>query len=233
MLSKPPTSKPLFLNLRHLHCTYSNKTILLLLLPFPSFISLSVDIDGFPSFHGFVKSFIRFSPSFRILSVRACVIDGLESMTMDATVHLPRLPALTRLRLELAVLSEQFDSPQSPLFFPNMHVLTSDSYYLGSLTDLLTRIQLHETTDFSVTTGNGCSEEMFSSFWDSVHVSGICRTVKRLLFHQDDTLGSGSEPNRPMLGLEDLRQCMRSAISVTYTSISIGEWAWRTAICLH
>ena len=203
MLSKPPSSKPLFPNLRHLDCTYRNKTIPLLLLPFPSLISLSVDIDGLPSFHGFVKWFIQFSPSFRILSIRA---GELEFITMDATVHLPRLPALTWLRLELAIPSDQFDSPQSPLFFPNMHILTLDSLYLGSLTDLLTRIQLHEIKDFSVITEDECSEEMFS-FWDSVHTSGIGRTVKRLSFHQDDTLG-GSEPNRPMLRLEDLRPCM-------------------------
>ena len=209
IFSKPPTSEPLFRNLRHLHCTYGNKTIPLLLLPFPSLISLKVDINGLPLFHGFVERFIQFSPSFRILFVSTCDIGDIESMTVGATVHLPRLPALTRLRLELAIPSDQFDSPQSPLFFPNLHDLTLDSFCLESLTDLLTGIQLHEITNFSVDTRDGCSGEMISSFWDSVHTSGIGRTVKRLSFYQDGMLCEiRSEPNRPVLGLEDLRPCM-------------------------
>ena len=49
-LSNPPTTGPLFPNLRVLHCEYAKKTMPLLHLPFPSLVFLN---DNFENPHSF------------------------------------------------------------------------------------------------------------------------------------------------------------------------------------
>ncbi|KAF8550765.1 hypothetical protein OG21DRAFT_371973 [Imleria badia] len=116
-LSKPPTTRSLFPNLRHLCCEYTTETMLLLHLPLPSLISLDVEFENPRLFQYSLQSFPAFSPNVRKLSLSVHrffaapgVIDhnyisrwsNLHSvlcseiaLNADALVHLSRMSAMT------------------------------------------------------------------------------------------------------------------------------------------
>ncbi|KAG6370631.1 hypothetical protein JVT61DRAFT_11259 [Boletus reticuloceps] len=65
----PPTTRPLFPNLRTLHCAYTKETMPLLHLPLPSLVVLGVSFEDPRSFQESLMSFPTFSPNIRKLSL--------------------------------------------------------------------------------------------------------------------------------------------------------------------
>lgn len=195
------TVEPLFPNLRHLKCKYTRKTAPLLLLPFPFLTSLDVDVANLRLFPTFVKSFIKFLPNLRKLSIH---VYELEVRCMDALTHLSCMCALTRLDLGFTNMLPIPSDP--PLVLPNIHYLTLNCPFLEPTSRFLSQTQLRSIKYFYVTIEDCPSREELSRFFDSVQASGFGHVVKRFKLDQNVFLSDIISRNvRTVLGLEDLR----------------------------
>ncbi|KAF8550085.1 hypothetical protein OG21DRAFT_1488059 [Imleria badia] len=223
----PPTSEPLFPNLRYLRCEYTDEATPLLHLPFPSLTSLDL-VFGDPSiFKKFLESFPKFSPNIRRLFIRVRSLEGtfvkiepnyirrwqdlqtfvcpLINLDTDALAYLSHMPALTRLTFKL---SPSLSPSLSPLFFSNLHDLTLHSESLQPISRLLSRARLPALTNLTAFIGSYPSRQELTSFFAGVQTSSACHTIKSLTLDQPVPSMSAVRGQVPLLDLEDLRPCM-------------------------
>ncbi|KAF8550074.1 hypothetical protein OG21DRAFT_1514495 [Imleria badia] len=244
ILSNPPTTELLFPNLRYLHYKYSlrTQTINLLHLPLPSLISLNVNCENPRWFQDSLESFSEFSPNIRKFSlyvgqsdvafsklVSRCicrwrnlqtVICPLISLDVDTLVHLSCMPALTQLHLALSATLPVSDSP---LFFSNLHHMTSRSKSLEAITRLLSQIRLPTIMNFTAIIPGCPSIQELSSFLVGIWASSAGYTIERLTLYQLSPLPSNNiRSEAPLLGLEDLWQCTAFS-SLRHLQLDI-EW---------
>ena len=133
ILTTPPTTEPLFPNLRYLRGEYETKSLHLLHFPLPSLISLDVNFRDPQWFQDSLESLPDFSLDITTLSLRVgwspiafsqffsvCVSwwKNLETLIcpeialdVDTLTHLSRMPALTELAFALSTTPTAFDSP--------------------------------------------------------------------------------------------------------------------------
>ncbi|KAF8555282.1 hypothetical protein OG21DRAFT_1483956 [Imleria badia] len=214
----PPTTEPLFANLRDLHAigfTFSIQHFLS--MPFPCLTSLDVRYiakeDAFlPNIRrltielrepdiAFSKFFSSYICRWQDLQTVDCRYTTLD---VDAFVHLSRMPAFTTLS---CTPSATFPPSGSPLFFTNLRRLSLYFEFLDSISRLLSRSRLPVITDLSVTIQSCPSKQDFSSFLDSVQTSNIGYTIQELKFDQGVGVQHG-ENGTHVLGFEDLQPCM-------------------------
>ncbi|KAF8421110.1 hypothetical protein L210DRAFT_3766196 [Boletus edulis BED1] len=240
ILSMPPTTRPLFPNLRVLQCAYTEITMPLLQLPLPSLVSLQVDFENSQLFQSSLVSFLKFSPNITRLCISMCQTEGTFSkiersyicrwqnlrtvicpeitLDVDALVHLSHIPALTNLSFMLSVTLQTFSSP---LFFPNLHELALHSHSLDPISRLLSHTRLATMTNFLAAIGSCPSRQDLSFFFDSIQTSGADHTIRCLWLTQSVTHPS-SNPRSVLLGLEDLRPCMAFS-NLSFITLDI-EW---------
>ncbi|KAF8433869.1 hypothetical protein L210DRAFT_3554750 [Boletus edulis BED1] len=233
ILSIPPTTRPLFPNLRVLQCAYTEITMPLLQLPLPSLVSLHVDFENSQLFQSSLVSFLKFSPNITRLCISMCQTEGTFSkiersyicrwqnlrtvicpeitLDVDALVHLSHIPALTNLNFMLSVTLQTFSSP---LFFPNLHELALHSHSLDLISRLLSHTRLATIRIFLLPLD-------LSFFFDSIQTSGADHTIRCLWLTQSVTHPS-SNPHSVLLGLEDLRPCMAFS-NLSFITLDI-EW---------
>ncbi|KAF8555890.1 hypothetical protein OG21DRAFT_1495914 [Imleria badia] len=230
ILSNPPTTTPLFPNLRTLYCEYTEKTIPLLHLPLPSVVFLEVQFHDQPLFQNSLELFPNFSPNIRRLFIylplrlREVTFDTIKpnyfcrwqnlcsvicpsiALDVDTLVHLSRMPALTQLTFTLDVA---LPPSKSPLVFSNLNEITLRSESLHVISGLLSLMQLPAMTDFMSFIRNCPSRHDFTSFLAGVQRSSTGRTIKWLALLQTSFLPSDVVRSKaPLLCLDDLRSCM-------------------------
>ncbi|KAF8549980.1 hypothetical protein OG21DRAFT_1447173 [Imleria badia] len=241
----PPTTEPLFPNLRYLYCNCATPIMHLLHMPFPSLILLhveSVPEENLHVFQGSVESFSKFSPNISRLTVKLsqpditfsksfsnyiCRWRNLETVNcpevaldVGALVHLSRMPTLTKVTFMLSdTLPNQVIPSDSSLFSSNLHALTLYSKFLDQISRLLSRTRLPAITDFGANIGSCPSKQDLSFFLAGVQTSGIDHTVEMFRLTQSVYLGIA---HRDVLDLEDLRPCMMFS-NLRHITISI-EW---------
>ena len=224
LLSNPPTTEPLFPNLRYLHCRYDEMTMPLLNLPLPTLTYLDVAFQNTKLFQASFKSFPKFSPNIRELSFHIenksgriepsyiCHWQNLRSVTahsfpldINDLVHLSRMPALIKLDF---LLRHTFPDFESPLSFSNLQRLALNSNSLHPISWLLPHIRLPAITDFQVWIADCPSNAELASFLMGVLTSNAGHAVEKLrldqgFFHEDHVRSQAL-----LLNLKDLRPCM-------------------------
>ena len=227
-LSNPPTTEPLFPNLRYLYFEYTAEGRVLQ-LPFPSLISLNISSESAYWLEEPFESFPQSSPDIRRLLldvnvdqsdvtfsklVSACICQWQNLQTVvcfdipldvDVLVHLSRMPALTQLDF---ALSSTLLFPDSTLFFSNLRDVTLRSESLHLISRFLCWAQLPVITHFTATIRNSPSRLDLISFWASVHTSNAGRTIDDFKLHQMPLLASNVVRLDLLLCLEDLQPCM-------------------------
>ncbi|KAF8138825.1 hypothetical protein EV363DRAFT_1445617 [Boletus edulis] len=223
----PPPNDPLFPSLRHLYAGQSTEVKHLLNMPFPSMISLFVDLVGEKNLRvlqGSLESFSKFSPKIRRLSINLHQSDitfnnffpshvwrwrNLETLdcaqialNMDDLAHLSRIHTLTRLTF---MPTDALHPRDSPLCFTNLHDLRLYSESLHPISLFLSQTRLPVTTNFSAFITSRPSKLDFSSFLASMKTSGIAHVIKELQLNQG-SINSIEDP-KPTLSSEDLRPC--------------------------
>ncbi|KAF8142028.1 hypothetical protein EV363DRAFT_1426021 [Boletus edulis] len=227
ILPNPPTTEPLFPNLRHLRCTASTAEVMPLLhLPFPSLISLNVKFGNTSILHKYFESLPTFSQGFSGLSIRLqnhdvtfieidqncfrhwrnlqTLVCPQITLNVDTLVHLSRLPALTELNFRLDAV---FPALDSRIIFPHLQALTLHCEPLAFVGSLLSQTQLPAVTSFTVFVANSLAEKRLCYFWPEVQRSGISHTIQRLQLHQLTWRKTHGDEDLS-LGLDDLRPCM-------------------------
>ncbi|KAF8557179.1 hypothetical protein OG21DRAFT_1457942, partial [Imleria badia] len=230
-LLNPPTTEPLFPNLRDLYCDFATPIEHLLYMPFPSLTSLhveSVPEESIHAFQGSVESFSTFSPNISRLTINLsqpdttfskffsnciCRWRNLQTVScpevtldVDALAHLSRTSTLTEVTFMLGdTLPNQIIPSESPLFSSNMHALTLYSELLDSISRLISRTRLPAITDFGAYIDNCPSKQDLSFFLAGLQTSGIAYTIETFRFTQSRFRGT---VHRSELDLEDLRPCM-------------------------
>ncbi|KAF8441727.1 hypothetical protein L210DRAFT_441019 [Boletus edulis BED1] len=228
ILSNPPTTEPLFLNLRSLHCNYAGiNSTHLLHLPFPSLITISVKFDNPHCFQHALKSFSESSPNISRLFLYVRQSDGAfnklvsscvcrwrniqhlicphTSLDMDALAHLSRMPALTLLSFRQTATLPDCDSP---LLFSNLLRLRLKSPSLDLISRFLSWIRLPAIRESSIITDNRPSGHELSSFLASLQTSNSSHTMKDLEWYQLFTPSNIVRSQAALLCLEDLQPCM-------------------------
>ncbi|KAF8548435.1 hypothetical protein OG21DRAFT_761101 [Imleria badia] len=228
----PPTTEPLFPNLRHLRAgpLTEIKIKCLLYMPFPSLISLdlfAIKLKYLYSLQGSLESFFKFSPNVRririypdpdikfsnFFSSYICRWTNLETVQccsitfdLDALGHLSHMPLLTRLHCRLSATLPPADPP---LFFSNLDDLILSSEFLDSILQFLSRTRLPAIVQFTVYVERCPSKQGFSSFLASVQTSAVSNTLKELRFHEwSDAHWQDGEDVSSVRGFEDLQPCM-------------------------
>ena len=242
ILSNPPTTKPLFPNLRYLDCGRADEVMPLLHLPFPSFIS--PDLRGLDTSkpQTWLQSFSTFSPNLTSLSIgpqtlcfrpvgkinfsHFCSWRNLQSLTchrisldVDALSLLSRMPSLTQLDFKLSAISLDFDVIIS---FSNLRDVTLRSKSLVLVQKLLTLIRLPIIADLAPMIGNTPSREEFSSLLACIQTSGIGHIIQGLQLYQWTPFLGLRDRGGPILGLEDLLPCMALS-NLRHININV-EW---------
>ena len=227
----PPSSEPLFPNLRYLRAGGSTEIDIqhFLYMPLPSLISLDVwhiAKETLCALQGSLESVSNFSRNIRNLSIQLREPDDMFSkffsscvcrwrdlrdvncagitLDLDALVHLSRMPALSELR---CALSATFPPPDFPIFFTNLHHLSLYAECLEPISELLSQTRLHVITDFTALIQSSPSKQDFSSFLANIQTSNIGHTIQELEFLQQLRLQDGEDDTR-VLKFEDLRPCM-------------------------
>ena len=233
----PPTTQPLFPNLRYLRASGLTEIKIkhFLCMPFPSLISLEVGYqreDASSRLQGSLESFSKFSPNLRRLTLDMHQLDitfinffssyicrwqdlhtvhcDRVPLDMDALAHLSRMPALTRLR---CMPSDTFPPFDSPIFLANLHDLSLYSESLDPISQLLSRVRLPAIVRFMAQVNCRPSNHAFSLFLAGVQASVIGNTIQALKFEDVDVSGMDDEEDteddpRPGLGFEDLQPYM-------------------------
>ncbi|KAF8550083.1 hypothetical protein OG21DRAFT_1514510 [Imleria badia] len=224
----PPTTVPLFPNLRTLHCEYTEKTMHLLHLPLPSLVFLHVEFENPRLFQNSLKAFPNFSPNIRTLCIgmrpQEATVSKIEpnyfcrwqnlctafcpSVVLDADtlVHLSSIPALTQLTF---TLSTTLPTSHSPIFFSNLRYLTLYSKCLRPISWLLSWIRLPAITEFIAVIENCPSRKHLITFFAGVQTSSAGRTIERLSLNQCSDLPSNVVRSEALLlSFEDLQPCM-------------------------
>ncbi|KAF8441748.1 hypothetical protein L210DRAFT_441623, partial [Boletus edulis BED1] len=205
ILSNPPTTEPLFPNLRDLRC-YSGPLHRTQFF----FSSLSKSSPNISRLHLHVaQSDVAFD---KLVSNCICQWQNLRtvdcpeiSLDTDALAHLSHMPALTQLTFKLMVT---FPDRISPLLFPNLHILTLHSASMSLMLHLLsrTRLPLVHFTAFSGTCLS--SQELFSILAaiqtfnpdpNIIENLSLCQTCFPINFVPLEV---------PLLRFADLRPCM-------------------------
>ncbi|KAN0091471.1 hypothetical protein V8E55_005037 [Tylopilus felleus] len=221
LLSNPPSTEPLFPNLRYLCCRYDEMTMHLLNLPFPSLIYLEIAFQNPKLFRESFKSFPKLWPNIRELSFHLedqsgsiepnyichwqnlCSVDAhFCPLDMNDLEHLSRMPALTKLEFALRRTLPDFNTPLS---FSNLRHLTLYSNSLPSISRLLLQIRLPAITDFDVWIEDCPSKQELASFFAGVRASNAGHTIKQFGLIQERRL---SREVRSALDMEDMRPCM-------------------------
>ncbi|KAF8125009.1 hypothetical protein EV363DRAFT_1270918 [Boletus edulis] len=231
-LWRPPIPEPLFPNIRHLYFEYTHRAVHFLLMPFPSLISLDVEVHNLRLFEDSIKSLAKTSSCLRQLLIYADLPTGVNtdffdpifirqwrnlqtlvcpeiSMDVITLVHLSRMPALSQLNFKLgSTFPYQIPPSDSPLVFSNLNrwVLRSQSLY--SISCLLSQTRLPAVTIFVAYIECCPSRVDLSAWFAGVQTSGFGHCVQELHLGQSisgrvDLLG-----NTRVLGFEDLRPCM-------------------------
>ncbi|KAF8441707.1 hypothetical protein L210DRAFT_439860 [Boletus edulis BED1] len=226
-LFKPPTTEPLFSNVRKLHFEYPDDKYLLL-ATFPSLMSLDIWIKDLRSFEDSLKLFAKISPSLASLSFHPyyyanihmdridpkfiCHWRNLQilhciQMPLDMTtlVDLSCLPALIDLSFVLrSTRPDQVSPSGSPIIFSNLKELFLGSDFLGLVSHLLSQIRLPALTTLTAYIDfRPARQDDLSLFFSNVWTSGSPRTIQApRLIQPYETSVPG---DRPVLGLEDLR----------------------------
>ncbi|KAF8550073.1 hypothetical protein OG21DRAFT_1488050 [Imleria badia] len=227
----PPTTMPLFPNLRNLSCKYTAKSMPLLHLPLPSLLCLNVEFENPHLFQNSLNSFPHFSPNIRILRIWVLrlgdtyskpISNGIYqwrnlqtlifpyiyiSLDVDALVHLSCMPALTQLEF---TPSATLPISDSRLFFSNLRDMTPRSESLHPISRLLSQTQLPVITTFTAFISSSPSRLDLTSFFAGVQISSSGCTMERLTLDQTNIIFR-SEAHLPCL--EHLRP-WSSAISV-------------------
>ncbi|KAF8550082.1 hypothetical protein OG21DRAFT_1514508 [Imleria badia] len=228
----PPTTVPLFPNLRTLRCEYTENIMHLLHLPLPSLVSLDVIFENLLSLQSFPKFSPNISFSIRLLTTtfsriqvnHVCRWKNLRSVVcphfildVDVLVYLSRMPALTRLDF---MLSTTFPTSESPLFFPNLHDLKLQSKSLEAISRLLSQALLPAITDF-VIVGNCPSRQELSILTD-IQTSGASSAIESLRLTQSLLLSRNvPRSEAPVLCFENLRPCMKFS-NLRHINLAIG-----------
>ncbi|KAF8550691.1 hypothetical protein OG21DRAFT_1487585 [Imleria badia] len=227
----PPTTEPLFPNLRSLSAARLTEVKIkhLLHMPFPSLISLdlfAIKPKDLHSLQGSLESFFKFSPNISKLRILLSQPDMMFSkffstyicrwrnlrtvdcsniaLDVDAFSHLSRMPAFTRFHCPPNATLPPADSP---LFFSNLHHLNLRSEFLDPISQLLSRIRVPAITDVTAYVEKCPSKHAFSSL-ASIQTSAIGHTLQNLRF--DEGLGIIMQDRRDVmyvLGFEDLQPC--------------------------
>ena len=227
ILTTPPTTEPLFPNLRYLRGEYETKSLHLLHLPLPSLISLDVNFRDPQWFQDSLESLPDFSPDITTLSLRVgwspvafsqffsvCVSrwKNLETLIcpeialdVDTLTHLSRMPALTELAFALSTTPTAFDSPLS---FSNLHDLVVRSESLEPIPWLFFQIRLPVVTKLHVLVGDSPLAKELSSLFASVQTSGIGHIIRGLWLSQSTSQCDERNPGALQLDLDSLRPCM-------------------------
>ncbi|KAF8123893.1 hypothetical protein EV363DRAFT_1227965 [Boletus edulis] len=203
----PPTTRPLFPNLRTLHCTYTKETMPLLHLPLPSLVV----VDFSPNIRKlslFVGRRLIDEAMFKIEPNYMCRWQNLTSVVcpqvaldVHALVHLSSLT-------ELAFTASITTPYDSPIFFPNLHNLTLQSESLEPISHLLSQIRLSVMKNFDATFFRCPSRLQLSSFWANFQTATISRTIEGLqLTHSYHSSGNSLRSEVPLLSFEDLQPC--------------------------
>ena len=227
----PPTTEPLFPNLRSLRARRLTEIKIkhLLHMPFPSLTSLDLPFvkqEYLHSLQGSLESFFEFSPKIRILRVfpvdhniplsnfftsyirRWRNLQTVEccniTLDVDALAHLSRMPALTWLD---CTASTTLPPADSPLMFSNLHHLRLYSEFVDPVSQLLSRTRLPAITEFTVYIERCLSKHGFSSVLTSVQTSAIGHTIQELQFEEGLDMHDGGGVMY-VLGFEDLQPCM-------------------------
>ncbi|KAF8559470.1 hypothetical protein OG21DRAFT_738776 [Imleria badia] len=229
ILSNPPTTAPLFPNLRTLSCQYTVKTMPLLRLPFPSLAFLLVMFENPQLFQNSFNTLPNFFPNIKRLAIyvqSVATIDKIEpndmcrwqnlcsvvcpcvALDVDTLAHLSRMPALTHLEFALSA-TLPLAASNSPIVCSNVHDFKLNSKSLETISRFLSRIQLPAITSFSAVMGSCPSRQELSSFFAGIQTSNAGHAIERLRFHQSpDPFSNVLHLECPNLGLEDLRPCM-------------------------
>ena len=225
ILANPPTREPLFPNLRHLCCEFADDVMPFLHLPFPSLLSLDLQLLDTSKFRFCLESFSAFSPNLSRLHIHPrmprtvkkfdfnCISRWPNLQTLicrqfpldvDALSHLARMSSLTRLDFELSTTSLNFDT-----IFPltNLRSISLRSKSLALVQRLPFLIRLPIIVDFAIVINETPSKEEFPSFLACVQTS---HTVQGLQLYQSRwaPISSSRDRDGSLLGLEDLRPCM-------------------------
>ena len=229
-LSDPPTTGLLFPNLRILCCHYTRKTMPLLHLPLPSLVVLRVTFETLHTFQNDLKSFPKFSPDIRSISIciyqlrpggmmepgklepnyvcrwrNLCSVHCPEvTLDVDTLAYLSRMPVLTELSF---TLSAALPACNPPLSFSNLHDLTLHSKSLDPILQLFSQTQLPAVTNLAAYIYDSFSKQELSSFLAGV--STFNADLERLqLIQMPHPLGSIFPSEVPRLGSEYLHPCM-------------------------
>ena len=223
LLSNPPTTEPIFPNLRYLRCRYNETTIPLLNLPLPSLTYLDVAFLNPTLFQDSVKSFPKFSPNIRELSFHiedeshgiepnylchwqnlCSVVVPTVALEIGDLLHLSRMPALTNLEFALRRTLPDFDSSLS---FSNLQHLALDSNSLNPISRLLSRTRLPALTDFRARVSDCPSRPELASLF-GILTSNASLTINKLGLIQVHPPSNHVRLEALLLGSEDLRPCM-------------------------
>ena len=246
-ISSPPTTEPLFPNLRRLDCDHTSHAIPLLRLPLPSLISLRFVLgyaDDLPGCQDFLNSLLELAPNIRRLGINQLrpssvfrdfvssyircwrnleeVLCPGTSLNMDTLVHLSRMPALTRLEFITSTTSGPCDLLA---IFSGLHHMRLHSPSFPSISSLLLRIRLPTIIDFIALIASCPSRQDLSSFLTSLQTFDVGHSMERLTLYNSEVLTLSRDqildPGDVLLDLEDLRPCMAFT---NLRSIDINFW---------
>ncbi|KAF8441751.1 hypothetical protein L210DRAFT_3447587 [Boletus edulis BED1] len=229
ILSNPPTTEPLFPNVRELHCNFESITMDLFRLPLPSLVSVWVNLNHPHSLQDGLQSFSAFSPNIttlilgigdrsdvafdKLVSNCICQWQNLQivrcpkiSLDADALAHLSRMPALSELSFKQTIT---FPNCISPLFFSNLSTFILDSTSLGPISQLLSLILLPVIKDFRLYAVASCpSRQELSSFLAAVPSSNADHTIEHFMLYQSPSPGYLVRSEAPLLCFAHLQPCM-------------------------
>ncbi|KAF8441724.1 hypothetical protein L210DRAFT_3644963 [Boletus edulis BED1] len=228
IFSNPPTTEPLFPNVRKICCRYEGGTMDLLRLPLPSLVSVRVDLSHPHSLQDGLQSFSAFSPNIttlilgigdrsdvafdKLVSNCICQWQNLQivrcpkiSLDAVALAHLSRMPVLSELSFKQTIT---FPNCISPLVFSNLSTFVLDSTSLGPISQLLSLILLPVIKHFRLTAASCPSRQELSSFLAAVHSSNADHTIEHFILDQLSHPGYLVRSEAPLLCFEHLQSCM-------------------------
>ncbi|KAF8124910.1 hypothetical protein EV363DRAFT_1353048 [Boletus edulis] len=225
ILSNPPTTEPLFPNVRKICCRYEGGIMDLLRLPLPSLVSVRVDLSHPHSLQDGLQSFSAFSPNIttlilgigdrsdvafdKLVSNCICQWQNLQivrcpkiSLDAVALAHLSRMPVLSELSFKQTIT---FPNCISPLVFSNLSTFVLDSTSLGPISQLLSLILLPVIKHFRLTAASCPSRQELSSFLAAVHSSNADHTIEYFILDQLSHPGYLVRSEAPLLCFEHLQ----------------------------
>ena len=219
LLSSPPTTEPLFPNLRDLHCQYNQNTMSWLNLPLPSLTFLHVVFENPKLLQASLNSFPKFSRNIRRLflplkddlkfgRIEPDYVYHLLNLSSVVARHFPLdMDDLVHLSLEFE-LSATLPCSDSPLSFSNLRHLRLSSKSLKQISQLLPQVRLPAITDFQTWIDDCPYRKELASFLASVLISNAGHIIKDLWLMQLYRWSSDIRSEAVQLGLEDLQPCM-------------------------